>query len=226
MGFRFRKSFKVAPGVRLNMGRTGFASMSVGPGGMKMNVGKRGVRTTVGIPGSGLSYTTTSSSRAPAAQKPRASVPLPVQITAGPRPPNAHKLLKTLGTLALAFIVAGMTHWLVGLLVAVVLLVMIFRSRRAHAAPAAMQVLVPTENAATQPTPQPVAPSTARWERLLLTTATKLCSRPDARFERLGMLDAHTEVTVLDRRPGWMFVQSDAGVEGWARDQNWIPVSV
>jgi hypothetical protein len=25
MGFRFRKSFKIAPGVRLNMGRTGYA---------------------------------------------------------------------------------------------------------------------------------------------------------------------------------------------------------
>ena len=69
-----------------------------------------------------------------------------------------------------------MTHWLVGVLVPVVLLVLIFRSRTARAAPAAMRVLVPTDNAPTQPT---VASSDARWERLLLTAATKLSSRPE-----------------------------------------------
>lgn len=56
MGFRFRKSIKLMPGVRLNIGKTG-VSASVGVKGASVNVGKRGVRGAVGIPGTGISYT-------------------------------------------------------------------------------------------------------------------------------------------------------------------------
>lgn len=56
MGFRFRKSIKVAPGIRINLGKKG-ASVSVGKRGANVTVGKTGVRTTVGAPGTGLSYT-------------------------------------------------------------------------------------------------------------------------------------------------------------------------
>lgn len=55
MGFRFRKSLKIMPGVRVNVSKTGF-STSLGSKGFTANVSKRGVRGTVGIPGSGLSY--------------------------------------------------------------------------------------------------------------------------------------------------------------------------
>jgi hypothetical protein len=57
MAFRFRKSFKVLPGVRLNLSKSG-TSLSVGGRGATLNVGgKNGPRTTVGIPGTGISYT-------------------------------------------------------------------------------------------------------------------------------------------------------------------------
>ncbi|MDO5770127.1 MAG: DUF4236 domain-containing protein [Psychrobacter sp.] len=56
MGFRFRKSIKVLPGVRVNGSKKGVSSLSVGPRGAKVNVGRKGTRTTVGIPDSGLSY--------------------------------------------------------------------------------------------------------------------------------------------------------------------------
>lgn len=56
MGFNFRKSFKIAPGIRLNVGKRGISSLSIGGKGARVSVGKKGVRTTVGIPGSGLSY--------------------------------------------------------------------------------------------------------------------------------------------------------------------------
>jgi hypothetical protein len=62
MGFRFRRSIKIAPGVRWNVGLRG-SSVSVGGRGATVNFGKRGVRTTVGIPGTGLSYTTSSTGR-------------------------------------------------------------------------------------------------------------------------------------------------------------------
>lgn len=44
MGFRFRKSVKIAPGVR-------------------MNLSKRGVGMSFGIPGTGISYSTSSGGR-------------------------------------------------------------------------------------------------------------------------------------------------------------------
>lgn len=56
MGFRFRRTLKIAPGIRLNLGKKGI-STSIGPRGPKITLGKSGVRTTVGLPGSGLSYT-------------------------------------------------------------------------------------------------------------------------------------------------------------------------
>lgn len=57
MGFRFRKSFKIAKGLRINLGKRG-ASLSIGGRGATLNVGAKGVRGTVGLPGTGLSYST------------------------------------------------------------------------------------------------------------------------------------------------------------------------
>jgi hypothetical protein len=56
MGFRFRKSIKILPGVRANFGKSGLTSVSVGKRGLSANVGKKDVHVNVGIPGSGLSY--------------------------------------------------------------------------------------------------------------------------------------------------------------------------
>jgi hypothetical protein len=56
MGFRFRRSVKILPGIRLNFGKRGI-STSIGVRGAHVTIGKSGTRTTVGLPGSGLSYT-------------------------------------------------------------------------------------------------------------------------------------------------------------------------
>jgi hypothetical protein len=55
MGLRFRKSIRLAPGVRLNLGLRG-ASLSVGGRGASVTFGSRGASASVGIPGTGLSY--------------------------------------------------------------------------------------------------------------------------------------------------------------------------
>lgn len=55
MGFRFRKSFKVLPGVRLNVSKSG-TSVSVGGKGATTNFSKKGTRSTLGVPGTGVSY--------------------------------------------------------------------------------------------------------------------------------------------------------------------------
>lgn len=56
MGFNFRKSLKIAPGVKLNITKKGISSLSVGKNGARVNIGKKGVKTTAGIPKTGLSY--------------------------------------------------------------------------------------------------------------------------------------------------------------------------
>jgi len=56
MGYRFWRRTKVMPGVTLNWSLGG-PSVSVGPRGAKLTFGKRGVRATAGIPGSGFFYT-------------------------------------------------------------------------------------------------------------------------------------------------------------------------
>lgn len=59
MGFRFSRRIRIAPGIRVNLGKSGF-SLSAGVRGARVTVGRRGVRGTVGMPGTGISYTETS----------------------------------------------------------------------------------------------------------------------------------------------------------------------
>src|SRR5215471_17285908 len=60
MGFRFHRSIRMLPGFRLNLSKSG-VSASVGTRGAWLTFGRNGTRTTVGLPGTGISYTTTSS---------------------------------------------------------------------------------------------------------------------------------------------------------------------
>lgn len=63
MGLRFQKRVKLLPGVTLNFSKSG-VSTSFGVRGARMTVGHGRRRTTVGLPGSGLSYTKIDSGRA------------------------------------------------------------------------------------------------------------------------------------------------------------------
>ncbi|MBC7601231.1 MAG: DUF4236 domain-containing protein [Ramlibacter sp.] len=66
MGFRFRKTIKLLPGLCLNLSKSG-VSASVGKAGATVNVSDKGVRGTVGLPGTGISYSERLSTREPAA---------------------------------------------------------------------------------------------------------------------------------------------------------------
>jgi hypothetical protein len=57
MALRFQKRIKIAPGIRLNLSKSG-VSVSAGPKGASLNVGKNGKHLTLGIPGTGLSSRT------------------------------------------------------------------------------------------------------------------------------------------------------------------------
>lgn len=53
MALRFRKSIKLAPGIRMNLSGGG-VSWSLGPRGASIGIGKRGTFLNTGIPGTGL----------------------------------------------------------------------------------------------------------------------------------------------------------------------------
>lgn len=53
MSLRFRRSIRLAPGIRVNLGLHG-AGLSVGPRGLHVGVNRRGMYTSAGIPGTGI----------------------------------------------------------------------------------------------------------------------------------------------------------------------------
>jgi hypothetical protein len=59
VGLRLFRRIKIAPGITLNVSKSGL-STSLGPRGAKVTIGRGRVRKTVGLPGTGLFYTTAS----------------------------------------------------------------------------------------------------------------------------------------------------------------------
>lgn len=114
MGFRFRKSVKIAPGVRLNIGKKS-VGISAGVKGARVSVNSSGRKTTtIGIPGTGLSYQKTEKIGSHAATDKHdqtapeytPTVDLPPIDPQPPRPPRTSKgiltLLKVLAVLLIA----------------------------------------------------------------------------------------------------------------------------
>lgn len=62
MGFRFQRRIKIIPGVTLNLSKGGI-STSIGVRGAHVTLGRGKQRVTVGIPGTGVSYTDVESTR-------------------------------------------------------------------------------------------------------------------------------------------------------------------
>jgi uncharacterized protein DUF4236 len=56
MPIRFRRTFKILPGVKINVSKHGM-SVTIGPRGFHLTFNRFGIRQTVGLPGSGLSET-------------------------------------------------------------------------------------------------------------------------------------------------------------------------
>jgi hypothetical protein len=99
MGFRFRRSIKIAPGIRLNVSKSG-VSASVGRRGATINVSEKGTRATVGIPGTGISYTENLST----AKRGRQETPI------DPDPPgDGRNLLRGIAFIAVLILIA----WLI-----------------------------------------------------------------------------------------------------------------
>ena len=54
MPIRFRRTYKIFPGVKINVSKGGI-STTVGPRGFHLTFNKQGVRQSIGLPGTGLS---------------------------------------------------------------------------------------------------------------------------------------------------------------------------
>lgn len=74
MGWRFRRSWSVIPGVRVNLGRKS-GSLSFGVRGLHYTVGTSGSRITAGIPGTGLFWTHKLKSHPVVPQAPQFKLP-------------------------------------------------------------------------------------------------------------------------------------------------------
>ena len=122
MGFRFRKSFKIAPGVRVNVGKKSIG-ISAGVKGARVSVNSSGRKTTtVGIPGTGLSYQktekigghATTDKHDQTAPEYTPTVDLPPIDPQPPRPPRTPKgMLTLLKVLAVLLIAMSLTLTLV-----------------------------------------------------------------------------------------------------------------
>lgn len=105
MGFRFRRSLRIAPGIRVNLSKSGL-SYSFGGRGATVNVGPKGTRATYGIPGTGLTY---SEQLAPGKKRRKASAPIepaPPLPTSGPRTGRRFSLPRAIGVAAALILAA------------------------------------------------------------------------------------------------------------------------
>ncbi|KAA9134406.1 DUF4236 domain-containing protein [Microbacterium caowuchunii] len=96
MGFRVRRSIKIAPGVRLNVSSKS-VGLSAGVRGARVSVNSSGrTTTTVGIPGTGISHRKTTSTRrtdASRAAAPKVSPPEAKKVKPGLTAPAWEKKL-------------------------------------------------------------------------------------------------------------------------------------
>ena len=100
MGWRFRKRIKLAPGLHVNLGMKGL-SFTVGGAPISMNFGKRGRRTTLSLPGTGLSFVSTPERAAPS----EPIEPAPIEVAqSAPADSFGWLVLKSLAQLALFLI--------------------------------------------------------------------------------------------------------------------------
>ena len=115
MGFRFQKRIKLLPGISLNFSKSGI-STSVGVKGARVTFGNGKTRTTVGLPGTGISHTSVTSTSAPK-QSPTEIIP------SGSR---AQDLQPSGASTWLSVVVSVVGHLLIGVSVAIALIFAFF----------------------------------------------------------------------------------------------------
>lgn len=203
MAWRYRRSVKLLPGIRMNMGRKGVTSFSFGGRGMTVNVNKRGTKTTYSLPGTGLSYQTQRTGH------PTGKPQVTVSRSPGSVPPPKPGINKPIVVYACVGIVALITYGALqpkspqvgGAIVA---------SRATTSSPISLPSasdLIPSAVAAPAPTGQHAA--SAQLRAATTTTGANIRSQPSRTASIVKVLDKGTEVLVLESSGGWARVASD-----------------
>lgn len=104
--FRFRRSIKLLPGIRWNIGKKS-ASVSLGGHGLTYTLGTKGSRTTVGIPGTGISYTHVHTAKRGSATPLAPPPPSTSLLTQTPTKRRPSSIFYTLGFVLLSVWVLG-----------------------------------------------------------------------------------------------------------------------
>lgn len=108
MGFRFRKSIKIAPGVKINLNKKS-ASVSIGTKGMRKTYSTTGRKTTtVGLPGTGISYSTSSGSKKSTSKKLNQSKSKVTDVDFNPPPQTQKKRFSRLKIAITLWVIAGL----------------------------------------------------------------------------------------------------------------------
>lgn len=187
MGFRFRKTIRLLPGVRLNISKGGF-STSVGQPGATINIGKRGVRGTVGLPGSGLSYSDMIVKRGQAQER---VTPQAIGHDApdASSPDRRNVLIVTLVVVAV--------------IVALLFAAGLMSARQSTPLASQPSVAPPVALPNSAPAPLREAGSTH------VTTDANCRANPNSRGKVVATLSNNQELTVVDRQSGWVRVTTE-----------------
>lgn len=145
MSLRFRKSIKIAPGVRLGINKNS-VGVSAGVKGYRKSINSSGrLTTSVGIPGTGISYVTSknvknkskkvatkavsvtsqNSVSSQSAAAPETNVPKPRVRTLVADPPGISTFIIGIIVLVIAFFVSG-SSWLVAIGIAILGIVLVY----------------------------------------------------------------------------------------------------
>jgi hypothetical protein len=106
MAFRLFRRIKIAPGITINLSKTGL-SASAGMRGARVTLGPRGVRRTVGVPGTGVSYTENSSIGKSPKRARRSNSPRPTDYEAHEQVSSAQGCLTIIVAIVIIAILAA-----------------------------------------------------------------------------------------------------------------------
>ena len=107
MAFRLFRRIKIAPGITLNLSKSGL-SASAGVRGARVTLGPRGVRRTVGIPGTGISYSENSAIGGPSKRTKRSGGSRPTDDEAHEQVSSAQGCLTIIIAITIIVILASL----------------------------------------------------------------------------------------------------------------------
>lgn len=208
MGFRFRKSFRIAPGIRLNLNSKS-TSVRIGPKGLGYTFSSTGKkRVTASIPGTGISYSEVVS---PARRQP--AVPTQTLQSSTPRKPNLWPWVIGIVGIIIAFNVFGNANFSTS------------RSSPATQAPTPPAAVEPLQPSSLTPAAKPPpatsvpAPASAPEVRFVTASSLNVRSAPSTSGEIVAKTTNGQEISILERSNGWLLVQTAAGLRGWVSEQ-------